>query len=182
MSNINEQRDNKKLIEQMLATAAGDKPTEAKTEAPLICKNSIKLKDKVYKIEPLNGEDGLDLWEYILQRILPSVGTGLDAMQQEDDFLESTTFTEAMMHLSNKLEGSTFSMISNSLFAEGTVDGEPLDIKEHFKAEYGVWRKVFAHALKVNFSSFFEEGWSAGLKDLMAMVSPQLTRSPQESV
>lgn len=172
MSSIQAQK-NAKLTADILAQASGQavaKPIAEKVS------NSITLREKEYSIKELEAYDGMDTWEYILQRVLPAVGTGLDAMKQEDDFMESTTFTEAMMHLSNKLEGDTFRMLSVTLFEGATVDGEPLDPNQHFKANYGVWRQVLAHALKVNFSSFFDEGWSAGLKDLMAMVSPQLTK------
>jgi len=170
--NIQEQK-NAKLAAAILAQAKGT--PEVKVE-PEKVEGAITIRDKSYAIKALGALDGLDTWEYILQRILPAVGTGLDAMQQEEDFIESTSFTEAMLHLSNKLEGETFRMLSITLLEGATVDGEPLDINEHFKGNYGVWRKVFAHALKVNFASFFDEGWSAGLKDLMTMVSPQLSK------
>lgn len=176
MSSIQAQK-NAKIAADILAQASGQAVAQPIAEKVA---NKITIRDKVYSIKELEAYDGLDTWEYILQRILPAVGTGLDAMQQQDEFMESTTMTEAMMHLSNKLEGETFKMLSTTLFEGATVDGEPLNPNVHFKANYGVWRKLFAHALKVNFASFFDEGWSAGLKDLMTMVSPQLTKSPQE--
>jgi hypothetical protein len=171
MTSIQDQK-NAKLTAEILAKASGKPVDEVKVVGT---KNAITVKGKVYNIEPLGALDGLDTWEYILQKVLPSVGSGLDAMQQEESFGDSTAFSEAMIHLSNKLEGDSFKMLSVTLFQGATVDGIELDINEHFSANYGVWRKVFTHAMKVNFSSFFEEGWSAGLQDLMMMVSPQFS-------
>jgi len=168
---IHQQKANK-IVQDLINKGKPQVEKEVKKEEEVL-PNTIKLKGKLYKIEPMNGTDGLNLWEYILQRILPSVGTGLDTMQNKEDFVESTTFTEAMMHLSNKLDGDSFKLISLAVFDNATVDGQPLDVDEEFKANYGTWRTLLVFALKVNFSSFFELGWAQGIKDLMALVSPQ---------
>lgn len=168
---INAQSATHKLLEEAMASVAPDKDLEG----------TITVKDRVYKIKKMDADDGLNLWEYILQRLLPSIGTGLDVMQGENDpFQAATTFSEAMMHLSNKLDGNSFKLISHAVLEGAEVNGEPMNFKEEFAGNYGAWRKVLAFALQENFKSFFEEGWATGLKDLMAMVSPQFQSSQPE--
>lgn len=151
--------------------------TEVKVEAPL----SKEINGKIYKIQLLNGEDGLDLWEFLLQKLLPSVGTGLDSMQH-DSLMDGspTTFAEAMIHLSTRLEGNTLKSISLSLFDGAAVDGKPLDFKEDFKGNYGAWRTLLAYAMKENFGSFFEEGWGEGIVSLMQLLPTQSAKPDSE--
>lgn len=146
-----------------------------------ITKNTIEIKGEIYKIDLLDADDGLDLWENLMKVVLPSVGTGLDSMQH-DPVLDGspTTFTEAMSHLSNKLDGQTLKKISVVLLTNMEVDGKKVNWSEHFKGNYGSWRKVVKFALQENFSSFFEDGWVGGIQDLMAMVTPTMGSTSQE--
>lgn len=146
-----------------------------------LAKNTIDIKGEIYKIDLLDADDGLDLWENLMKVVLPSVGTGLDSMQH-DPVLDGspTTFTEAMSHLSNKLDGQTLKKISVVLLTDMEVDGKKVNWVEHFKGNYGAWRKVVKFALQENFSSFFEDGWVDGVQDLMAMVTPAMESTSPE--
>jgi hypothetical protein len=146
-----------------------------------LTKNTIEIDGVSYKIDLLNAEDGLDLWENLMKVILPSVGTGLDSMQHDPIIDGSpTTFTEAMSHLSNRLDGQTLKRVSISLLTDMEVNGSKVNWSDHFKGNYGTWRKVVKFALKENFSSFFEDGWVDGVQDLMTMVSPVIGSSSAE--
>ena len=136
-------------------------------------KNAILIKGKWYKINLLPSEDGLELWEILMQKLLPSVGSGLDGMNH-DAILDGspTTFSEAFMHLSNKLDGNTLKLVSLNVLKGMTVDGVKVDQNKFFAGNYGTWLKVIKFALQENYSSFFEEGWTSALKDVMGMVNP----------
>lgn len=140
-------------------------------------KNTKTINDKVYKIKLLRFEDGIDLWENILKKLMPSLGSGLDRMQH-DSILDGspTTFTDALIHLSKNLDGNTLKNYSFVLFNGATVDGKPLDVNVEFTGNYSAWKKLFTFALTENFSSFFEEGWSDGMSDLMAVVTPAMNQ------
>jgi|TARA_R110000851_G_scaffold74984_5_gene165303 hypothetical protein len=154
----------------------GEETEEVSTDLPL----TKELGGKVYKIELLNAEDGVDLWEFLMQRMLPSIGTGLDSLQHDSNLDGSpTTFTQALIHLSGKLEGNTLKAISLSVLSGTTVDGKPLNFKEEFKGNYGHWKSLVAFALKENFSSFFVEGWAESLIQLTKMLKP-VEGSPQQ--
>jgi hypothetical protein len=154
-----------------------NKVNEFKTEN---AKHTITIKDKVYKVEPLDAESGLDTWEFLMNKLLPSIGTGLDSFRH-DPIMDGapTTFSEAMLHLSAQLskDPGTLKALSLTLLEGLTVDGELVDFKEHFSANYGTWLKVVKFALTENFSSFFEEGWESAAKDLMGMVAPVMSQS-----
>lgn len=140
-------------------------------------KNTITLNDKIYKIKLLEWEDGIDLWENILKKLLPSVGAGLDRMQHDPIMDGSpTTFSDALIYLSRNLDGNTLKSYSQVLFSGATVDGEPLNVNKEFTGNYGSWKKLFVFALTENFSSFFEEGWLDGMSDLMAVVTPAMSQ------
>lgn len=144
-------------------------------------KHSITLNDKVYKLKLLPFDEGMNLWEHIMRKLLPSVGSGLDRLSHNEVLDGSpTTFTEAMIHLSNNLDGSTFRNFSYVLFDGATVDGEPININAEFSGNYGVWKKLFAFAIKENYSSLFTEGWANGLQDVMALVSPMMAQQDTE--
>ena len=49
---------------------------------------------------------------------------------------------------------------------ELTVDGEPININTEFAGNYGVWKKLFAFAIKENYSSLFKAGRANGLQDV----------------
>lgn len=159
-----------------------DKEAPTVEEVPVEAPTKETINGKEYKIVLLDSYDGMDCWEYILKRILPSVGTAADAMQH-DTLIDGspTTFAEAMMHLSSKLDGSTFSTLSKVLLEGATVDGKPIDVNQEFKGNYGTWRKVLMLALKGNFSSFFDKGWGENLTSLMTMVAPQFKSSQSGS-
>jgi len=137
-------------------------------------KHTIELKGKTFKIELLNGEDGLDLFEYLNKKLLPSVGSGVDGMfGNSGDFLGTTqTFETAFSNFSRNLEGDTMKKVSKNLLQNCTVDGKPLDFAEEFKGEYGVWRQLVMFALKENFGSFFEFDWGEHLGTLATMLMP----------
>jgi len=145
--------------------------------------NTIVIKNKEYKIKPLNARDGLRLWEYLLGKLLPSVGTGLDRMSH-DELLDGspTTFAQAMIHLVSNLEKDydTLNNITDTILEGCLVDGKPLNTDEEFSCNYGAWRQLLIFALKVNFSSFFEEGWESALTDITAMVVPMMSKENQE--
>lgn len=139
-------------------------------------KNTITIKDQVYKVKLLDADDGIDTWEFIMQKLLPSVGSGLDGMNH-DDILHGapTTFSEVMLHLSKQLDGNTLKALSLTVLEGLTVDGSPVEFKEHFKGNYGTWTKVLKFALQENFSSFFDEGWENMMTDLMGAVTPMMS-------
>ena len=142
--------------------------------------NTIVISGKTYKIKPLKWEDGIDLWEFILKKLLPSIGNGLDRLQYDEALDGSpTTFAEACINLSRNLDGNTFKLLSISLFSGATVDGKPLDINEEFTANYNSWRKLFIFALKENFSSFFDEGWTQGLTSITTMLAPMMSQAQE---
>lgn len=137
-------------------------------------KNTITIRDKKFKIELLPSEEGLELWEYLMKKLLPSVGTGLDSMQH-DSVMDGSpkTFSQAFGLLAEKLSGKDLKEISKNLFQGATVDGKPLDFNEQFKGNYGSWKSLLTFALKENFGSFFEEGWGDSLTGLVSLVVPQ---------
>lgn len=152
-----------------------------KQEETFAAKHSITINEKIYKVKLLSFEDGIDLWENIMQKLLPSVGSGLDRLSHNEILDGSpTTFTEAMIHLSKNLDGETFKHYSFALFDGATVNGEALNLNEEFSGNYGAWKTLFAFALKENFGSFFTDGWADGLQDVMAMVSPMMAQPASE--
>lgn len=140
-------------------------------------KNSIEIDGKVYKIDLLKAGDGIELWEELMKIVLPSVGSGLDALRssgQRDELFDgpSTTITEIMIHLSNKLDGTRLKWVSDELLGDMTCDGVPVDFDEHFKGNYGTWLKLIRFALTENFSSFFADGWVQEIMGTMDRVMP----------
>ena len=139
---------------------------------PILEAHTIMIKDKKYKIKPLPHNQGLMLINYIMRVVLPSVGSGFDGMRSAEEFEDSTMFTEAMMHLSNKMSDDFLVTVSDTLLVGATVDGMPID-DNHFSCNYGTWRGVVKFALTENFASFFEEGLAQVATDLIQLVSPQ---------
>jgi len=159
-------------------SAAQDAANQVKEK---LSAHTVEIGGDVIKIVPLGGYDGLDMWEYLMKVLLPSVGTGLDSFQHDTVMDGSpTTFSEAMMHLSNKLEGNTLKNVSISLLSGMTVNGQKVDLDEWIGCNYGAWRQVLKFALTENFSSFFENGWVDGVQDLMAMVTPAMGSTSEE--
>lgn len=136
-------------------------------DAGSVVKNTINIDGKVYKIKPLIWEEGIELWEDIAKRCLPSIGSGFDRFQHDELDGSPTTFTEAAINLSRNLDGFRLKTYSQALFDGATVDGEPLDLNKEFTANYGAWRKLFAFAMKENFQSFFDQGWITGMLEKM---------------
>lgn len=138
-----------------------------------LAKHTLKIKDKIYKIKPLNGEDGVDTLEFILQLVAPSMGSALDGMNH-DSLMDGTptTFSEVMMHLSRQLKGSTLKALSLALLEDLEVDGVKVSFSDQFQCNYGDWVKVVKFALQENYSSFFEDGWGSVMGDLMQMAAP----------
>jgi hypothetical protein len=140
-------------------------------------KNSITIGKDVYKVKILSASEGIATWEYLMKKLLPSVGTGLDSFRH-DEVLDGspTTFAEAFMHLSNRLDGNSLVSISGTLLAGLEVNGKEVDFDEHFKANYGSWAKVIKFALMENFESFFVDGWTTTLTDLVSLAVPMLEK------
>lgn len=155
--------------------------TEKKEEVKVAgAKHTVELKGKIYKIELLNADDGLDMWEYLMQKLLPSVGHGLDAMGHDYEVDGSPqTFSRALATLATKLDGKDLRRISSTMLHGATVDGKPLDFKEEFKGNYGTWKSLLTFSIKENFGSFFEEGWGESLTGLMSLVIPQSESSAE---
>lgn len=142
-------------------------------------KGTIIIDGKTYKIKKLLWQDALDLLENITQVVAPSVGSLFDGMGR-DEFEEQTTFTEAMLHISNKLNGSTFTNYSLALFEGMTVDGQPFDITKTDADFLGAWRTLFIFAMKENFSSLFAGGWGTKLGEILDKVAPAKTEKQEE--
>ena len=155
---------------------------EGKKEIPTAnTKYTLEVDGKFYKIKPLSWADGTDLWEDILKKIMPSVGSGLDRLQHNEILDGSpTTFTEAFIHLSRNLDGNTFKHYSMVLFEGATVDGEPLKLENQTTEFMGVWKKLFAFALKENFKHLFQDGWETGLTEMVSMVAPMMATPDKE--
>ena len=136
-------------------------------------KNSIVIGDDTYKIKLLPFEHGINLWEDIMKRLLPSIGNGLDQLQHNELDGNPNTFSYALANLSRQLDGSVLKNYSQVLFHEATVNGQKLTL-DHFKGNYGSWRKLLVFAIKENFSSFFEEGWTDGLSQITAVLAPMM--------
>lgn len=144
-------------------------------------KCTLVIDGKTYKIKQLSWADGMDLWEHIMKKIMPSVGSGLDRLQHNEILDGSpTTFTEAFIHLSHNLDGDTLKNYSLVLFNGATVDGEPLDLNKQTTEFLGVWKKLFVFALKENFKHLFQDGWETGLTEMMSMVAPMMATSDKE--
>jgi hypothetical protein len=156
------------IAEQAKKELAGVKKEES--NAP---KHTVIINGKNYKIKPIPWEEGVEMWEDIVKRCLPSVGSGLDRLQHDELSGSPTTFTEMMINLSQNLSGTTLLTYSKALADGATVDGEPMDLNTEFTGNYGAWMKWFTFAMKENFSSFFDQGWVMGMIDkLTAMLTP----------
>lgn len=144
-----------------VAKKAKQKVSEDKE--PVKVKGSINIDNKIYNIKKLQWEDGVDLWEDMMKRGLPSIGSCLDRLQHDELDGSPTTFTEALINLSRNLEGSTLRSYSVVLFEDATVDGVEFDLNEEFTGNYGAWRKLLVFALKENFESFFDKDLVQGM-------------------
>ena len=136
-------------------------------------KNTIQIKGDTYKIKLLSFEYGITVWEDIMKRLLPSIGNGLDQLQHNELDGNPNTFVYALTNISRQLDGEVLVRYSRALFEGATVNGEKLDINR-FTGNYGTWKKLFMFAIKENFSSFFEEGWTDSISNLTAMLTPMM--------
>lgn len=154
MANINE-----------IAKAAQDK---VKAEQ---AKHTTTIGSDVYKIKPMKWEDALDLAEHISKKILPSVGVSVDDMMK-DEYEDRSVFTEALLHLSERLDGETLKNWSYCVFEGMTKNGAEFDLSEQDSSFLGAWRKLFVFALLENLSPLFAEGWGEELGKLMNLLNP----------
>lgn len=169
----------RKAVEEVSGTKADEiKPKNKKETKSGLVKNTIVLKGKTYKVTPLDFLDGIDLWENILQKLLPSAGSGIDGMRGEALDADKT-FTEVFTNLARNLDGETLKNYSLVLLSGCSVDGEPMDINKEFSGNYSTWLKLFVFALKENFGSFFEEGWGDEAANIVAMVGSLTAKGSQ---
>jgi hypothetical protein len=138
-------------------------------------KNSAKINGKVYKVIPLGASDGLVVWENLLSLLGPSIGVGIDSFNHNEIIDGSpTTFSEAVLLLQRKLDGTQLVNYSEELFTGLKCDGDDVDWNTHFSANYGDWMQVMMLAMKENFQSFFtESGFDLNLQSMMSKVLPQ---------
>jgi len=142
-------------------------------------KNSTVINGRTYKVVPLMAEEGLIVWENLLALLGPSIGVGIDSFNHNEIIDGSpTTFSEAILVLQRKLDGSQLVNYSRELLTGLQCDGEEVDWNKHFSANYGDWTQVILFAMKENFQTFLtESGLGLNLQDLMNKVLPQ----PQSS-
>jgi hypothetical protein len=138
-------------------------------------KNSKTINGKVYKIKPLCARDGLVVWENLISLLGPSVGIGIDSFNHNEIIDGSpTTFSEAMLLLQRKLDGTQLVNYSEELFVGLKCDGDEVDWNTHFSSNYGDWMQVMILAMKENFQTFFtESGFDLNLQAMMSKVLPQ---------
>lgn len=162
MSNINKQKTTEQEVQD-------------KKESPVASKNTIVLDGVTYKIKLMSWETGMEVWEHILKRLMPSVGSGLDRLQHNELDGSPTTFTEAFIHLSQNLDGDTLKLFSFDLLEGLTADGKPVVLSEQTTEFMGHWKKLFIFSLKENFKGFFDEGWATSLAEMVSMVTPMMS-------
>lgn len=142
-------------------------------------KNSTTINGKLYKVVPLMAEDGLIVWENLLALLGPSIGVGIDSFNHNEIIDGSpTTFSEAILLLQRKLDGTQLVNYSREMLVGLQCDGDEVDWNKHFSANYGDWVQVIIFAMKENFQTFFtESGFGLNLQEMMSKVLPQ----PQSS-
>ena len=140
-------------------------------------KNSTMINGKKFKIKPLTADVGLDVFEFIVKTISPAIGVALDS-SKHDSMLHGapTTISDMALMLSAKLDGSTFSGLSDVMLKDMIVDGKVVDYREYFSANYGEWVQVFRFALEENFSTVFTQ---SGLLGQVAQIKNLVFGQPQ---
>lgn len=143
------------------------------TDTPKIKNHTIEINGDTYKIKLLPYKlEGLPLWEYMVERAGPAIGSFMDGMQGASMQEDSMIFTTTLMQLSSKLDGQFMLTVSDTVLKGCTINGKPLP-EDQFDGNYGAWTKLVGFALKENYSSFFAEGWMQGLQKIKAMVPSQ---------
>lgn len=142
-------------------------------------KNSATINGHTYKIIPLMAEEGLVVWENLLALLGPSIGVGIDSYNHNEVIDGSpTTFSEAILLLQRKLDGTQLVNYSRELLIGLKCDGEEVDWNSHFSANYGSWTQVIIFAMKENFQSFFvASGFDLNLQSMMNKVLPRAQSS-----
>lgn len=141
-------------------------------------KNTIEINGKKFKVKLLNADVGLDVFEFIVKTITPSIGVAFDGLKH-DPMIHGvpTTITDMAVMLSAKLDGSTLSGLSDVLLEDLSVDGTVVNYRDYFKGNYGEWIKIFRFALGENFSTVFTE---SGLLDQMIQLKNMVFTQPQQ--
>lgn len=130
--------------------------------------NAIQIKGKIYKIKLVPWQQGIDLWELMVKKLLPSIGNFIDD-RDADELDQVNTFTDAFVNISRNLDGRTLNLMTRVLLDGCTVDNKPIDLDAEFTGNYGNWIRLLIFALKENYGSFFGDGWQKGLlTDLLA--------------
>lgn len=151
-------------------TPAVEAPIEK--EAPAKLKNlTIEINGDTYKIKLLPYKtEGIPLWEFMVERAGPAIGSFMDGMQGQNLDEDSMVFTTTAMQLSAKLDGQVMMTISDTVLQGCTVNGKPIP-EDQFDGNYGAWTQLVAFALKENYSSFFADGWMQGLQKIKTMAT-----------
>ena len=115
---------------------------------------------KRYTIQKLNGWDAWDGWTLILNMIGPIFGEVIDSRNVDEEmmFEKQNTFREVLTIVTSKLREPEMRQLVNQMLKGATVDGQPLDINEHFSGgNVHRMQEVVVYALKENFQGFFTE-------------------------
>ena len=150
-------------IVQELAAQHGIK-TQAEVEA-LDSKNvkHLQIGENTYSMKLIGGRKGIQIALQLKGIALPLIGTALDGMKNEDDYIETPkTFAEMATRLSYSLaERDMDKLIFEDLLFDvklkkkGEDTFKVIDWDEHLTGNYGDFIPLIAFSLKENFSSFF---------------------------
>jgi len=114
---------------------------------------------KRYNIQKLNGWDAMDGWLLVLETIGPVFGEVIDARNVDEEmmFEQKHTFREVLTIVTSKLRTPEMRNLIAKMLNGATVDGERLNIDEHFRGEVHRFQELVVYALKENFQGFFTE-------------------------
>lgn len=114
---------------------------------------------KRYTIQKLNGWDAMDGWLLIMEMIGPVFGEVIDARNVDEEmmFEKQNTFREVLTIVTSKLRTPEMKTLMYQMLEGATVDGEKLNVEEHFRGNVHHMQELVIYALKENFQGFFTE-------------------------
>lgn len=128
-----------------------------------------KIGKDTYQLELLPAKAGFSLSLKLSKVLIPLLGTGFDAMEDEDG-----GFTRMSLILVEQMDQVDISELVDTLLEGLIVNGDVVDFDVHFRGNYGALTEVIGFSLKENFGSFFEvKGLTARLSEVMKKVLPQ---------
>lgn len=143
-----------------------------------------KINGKSYAVKLLPAYQGFAVGMQLIKTFLPAFGSFLDNNNKKEYILpeEESLFTEIAILLVDQMGKINLMDVIQLLLQDVRVDGNQIDVDQHFMGKYSEFVSLLQFALEANFKDFFtgylkEKGIEIhSLREMVGMSQDQTTQ------